>query len=102
MLTLELEINGKKKEFKQKGIKVRALRDMMKFQQKMDKVAKGELELSPLEQIDEMILLTANLFDDPKVNFDTIIDGIEADQLETVLGDLFNTVGGGEVTEKKK
>ena len=36
MITLKLEIDGKQKEFKQKSIKVRAMREMMKFQAKME------------------------------------------------------------------
>lgn len=102
MITLKLEINGKQKEFKQKSLKVRAMREMMKFQVTMEKVQKGELEISPLEQIDQMIVLVADIFDNPEVNFDTIIDGIEADKLEEVLGELFNNIGGGEAAPAKK
>lgn len=101
MLSLKLEINGKVKEFKQKSMKVRAMREMIKFQAKMEKVQNGEEEMSQLEQIDSMIILVADMFDNPEVNFDTIIDGIEADKLEEVLGDVFNAVGGEQVTEKK-
>ena len=43
MLTLKLEIDGKIKEFKQKSIKVRAMREMMKFQARMEKVESGEV-----------------------------------------------------------
>lgn len=96
MLSLKLEINGKKKEFKQKSIKVRAMRELLKFQAKMEKVEKGEEEMSQLEQIDSMIVLVADLFDNPDVNFDTIIDGINADELETTLGNVFADAMGGE------
>ncbi|MBL1008125.1 MAG: hypothetical protein JJO71_31355 [Escherichia coli] len=102
MITLKLEINGKQKEFKQKSLKVRAMREMMKFQVTMEKVQKGELEISPLEQIDQMIVLVADIFDNPEVNFDTIIDGIEADKLEEVLGELFNNIGGEAAPAKKE
>lgn len=101
MLSLKLENNGKVKEFKQKSIKVRAMREMIKFQAKMERVQNGEEEMSQLEQIDTMIMLVAEMFDNPEVNFDTIIDGIDADKLEEVLGDVFNSVGGEQVTEKK-
>ena len=74
---------------------------MIKFQAKMEKVQNGEEEMSQLEQIDTMIMLVADMFDNPEVNFDTIIDGIDADKLEEVLGDVFNSVGGEQVTEKK-
>ena len=102
MITLKLEIDGKQKEFKQKSIKVRAMREMMQFQAKMEKVQAGEIEMSPLEQIDQMIVLVADIFDNPEVNFDTIIDGIDADKLEDVLGEVFNNLGGGEAEPAKK
>nr|DAQ52213.1 MAG TPA: hypothetical protein [Caudoviricetes sp.] len=102
MITLKLEIDGKQKEFKQKSIKVRAMREMMKFQAKMEKVQAGEIKMSPLEQIDQMILLVADIFDNPEVNFDTIIAGVDSDKLEEVLGDVFNNLGGGEATAPKK
>ena len=102
MITLKLEIDGKTKEFKQKSIKVRAMREMMKFQAKMEKVQAGEIEMTPLEQIDQMIALVADIFDNPEVNFDTIIEGIDADKLEEVLGDVFNNLGGGEAAAPKK
>lgn len=102
MLTLKLEIDGKQKEFKQKSIKVRAMREMMKFQARMEKVQSGEIEMSPLEQIDTMIMLVADVFDNPEVNFDNIIAGVEADKLEEVLGGVFAAIGGGEATPAKK
>lgn len=102
MITLKLEIDGKQKEFKQKSIKVRAMREMMKFQAKMEKVQSGEEEMSPLEQIDTMIMLVAEIFDNPEVNFDNIIAGIDADKLEDVLGSVFNTIGGGQAAPAKK
>ncbi|UVX34513.1 MAG: hypothetical protein [Bacteriophage sp.] len=102
MISLKLEIDGKQKEFKQKSIKVRAMRELMKFQAKMEKVQSGELELSALEQIDQMIMLVADVFDNPEVNFDTIIDGIEADKLEETLSNVFNEMGGGEAAPAKK
>ena len=102
MITLKLEIDGKQKEFKQKSIKVRAMREMMKFQAKMEKVQAGELEMTPLEQIDQMIALVADIFDNPEVNFDTIIEGIDADKLEEVLGEVFNSLGGGDAEPVKK
>lgn len=102
MITLKLEIDGKTKEFKQKSVKVRSMREMMKFQAKMEKVQSGEEQMSPLEQIDAMVMLVADVFDNPEVNFDTIIDGVEADKLEEVLGGVFNAIGGGQAAPAKK
>lgn len=102
MLTLKLEIDGKTKEFKQKSVKVRAMREMMKFQARMEKVQTGEEKMSALEQIDTMVMLVAEVFDNPEVNFDNIINGVDADKLEEVLGGVFEAIGGGEATPSKK
>lgn len=102
MITLKLEIDGKTKEFKQKSVKVRSMREMMKFQARMEKVQSGEEEMSPLEQIDAMVMLVADVFDNPEVNFETIIDGVEADKLEEVLGGVFEAIGGGQAAPVKK
>lgn len=102
MITLKLEIDGKTKEFKQKSIKVRSMREMLKFQARMAKVDSGEEQMTELEQIDTMIMLVADVFDNPEVNFDTIIDGVDADKLEEVLGEVFEAIGGGEAAPAKK
>lgn len=102
MITLKLEIDGKTKEFKQRSVKVRSMREMMKFQARMEKVQSGEEEMSPLEQIDAMVMLVADVFDNPEVNFETIIDGVEADKLEEVLGGVFDAIGGGQAAPAKK
>ena len=102
MITLKLEIDGKTKEFKQKSVKVRSMREMMKFQARMEKVQSGEEQMSPLEQIDAMVMLVADVFDNPEVNFETIIDGVEADKLEEVLGGVFESIGGGQAAPAKK
>nr|DAT36909.1 MAG TPA: hypothetical protein [Caudoviricetes sp.] len=102
MITLKLEIDGKTKEFKQKSVKVRSMREMMKFQAHMEKVQSGEEQMSPLEQIDAMVMLVADVFDNPEVNFETIIDGVEADKLEEVLGGVFEAIGGGQAAPAKK
>jgi hypothetical protein len=102
MITLKLEIDGKTKEFKQKSIKVRSMREMLKFQARMAKVESGEEQMTELEQIDTMIMLVADVFDNPEVNFDTIIDGVDADKLEEVLSGVFEAIGGGQAEPSKK
>lgn len=102
MLTLKLEIDGKTKEFKQKSVKVRAMREMMKFQARMEKVQSGEEQMSALEQIDTMVMLVAEVFDNPEVNFDNIINGVDADKLEETLGGVFEAIGGGQAEPSKK
>lgn len=85
MLELKLRIDGKLRTFKQKDVSARAMRNMMAFYSKMEKVEKGKLELSELEMLDEMIVLVAGLFLDEAVNFDSILDGIKADELFPTL-----------------
>lgn len=102
MIKLKLEIDGKTKEFTQKSVKVRAMREMMKFQARMEKVQSGEEEMSALDQIDTMIMLVADVFDNPEVNFDNIINGVDADKLESVLGGVFEAIGGGMAEQPKK
>lgn len=102
MLELKLDMNGKKKVFKQNGVKVRTMREILKFQDTMDKVTKGEKELSALDQIDMMVQLIADMFDDPKVDFDAVIDGIEVNELQPTIENLFKELNGGAPVEDTK
>lgn len=102
MITLKLNVDGKQKEFKQSGVTVRAMRELMKFQVKMDKASKGEEEMTPLDQIDAMVMIITQIFSDPEVNFDNVIDGLNADELENVLTDVFTAMGGGQAAPAKK
>lgn len=103
MIELELKINGKKKTFKQQEISARAMRECIKFYEKVEKK-----DLSELEAIDSMIMIVANIFQDPQVTFDTILDGLSANELAPTLQRVFediNTMGSDEkkpqVTKKK-
>lgn len=103
MIELELKINGKKKTFKQQEISARAMRECIKFYEKVEKN-----DLSELEAIDSMIMIVANIFQDPQVTFDTILDGLSANELAPTLQRVFeqiNTMGSDEkkpqVTKKK-
>lgn len=103
MIELELKINGKKKTFKQQEISARAMRECIKFYEKVEKK-----DLSELEAIDSMIMIVANIFQDPQVTFDSILDGLSANELAPTLQRVFediNTMGSDEkkpqVTKKK-
>lgn len=94
MIELELKINGKKKTFKQQEISARAMRECIKFYEKVEKK-----DLSELEAIDSMIMIVANIFQDPQVTFDTILDGLNANELAPTLQRVFediNTMGSDE------
>lgn len=92
MLELKLKIEGKQKIFKQKEVSARAMRNMMAFYTKMEKAEKGKIELSELEMLDEMIVLVADMFLDPAVNFDAILDGLSADELFPTLQNVLEQV----------
>lgn len=92
MLELKIKIEGKPRTFKQKDVSARAMRNMMSFYTKMEKVEKGKLELSELEMLDEMIVLVAEMFPQPEVNFDSILDGLTADELFTTLQGVLENV----------
>ena len=78
------------------------MREMLKFQARMEKVQSGEEQMTELEQIDTMIMLVADIFDNPEVNFETIIDGVDADKLEEVLSGVFEAIGGEQAEPSKK
>lgn len=92
MLELKLKIEGKVKTFKQKEVSARAMRNMMAFYTKMEKAEKGKIELSELEMLDEMIVLVADMFLDPQVNFDSVLDGLSADELFPTLQNVLEQV----------
>ncbi|MBO1121624.1 hypothetical protein FQS88_07045 [Enterococcus casseliflavus] len=101
MIELKLKIEGKVKTFKQKEVSARAMRNMLQFYTKMEKVEKGESEMTEVEMLDEMIVLVAELFPNPDVNFDNILDGLSAEELfPTLQGVLEQVADMGKQTAK--
>lgn len=92
MIELKLKIEGKVKTFKQKEVSARAMRNMLQFYTKMEKAEKGELEMTEVEMLDEMIVLVAELFPNPDVNFDNILDGLSAEELFPTLQGVLEQV----------
>lgn len=92
MIELKLKIEGKAKTFKQKEVSARAMRNMLQFYTKMEKVNKGEASMTEVEMLDEMIVLVADLFVNPDVNFDSILDGLTADELFPTLQNVLDQV----------
>ncbi|MHC5226898.1 phage tail assembly chaperone G [Enterococcus sp. LJL99] len=91
MLELKLKIDGKTKTFKQKEVSARSMRNMLAFYSKTEK-SEEEKSLSELEMLDEMIVLVADLFPDPAVNFDSILDGLSAEELFSSLSNVLEQV----------
>lgn len=96
MIELQLKIEGKKKIFKQQDISARAMRECIKFYEKADKE-----ELSDLDAIDSMIAIVADIFQDPAVSFDSILDGLTANELGPTLQGIFEQINDLGSDEKK-
>lgn len=99
-ITLQNE-EGKSFTVKQKSITTRGMRELIKFHAQVEKVEAGEIEMSELQLIDEMIQLVADLFLDPRVTFDAIQDSISADDLMPTIEDIFSNAMGANDEVKK-
>ena len=96
MIELQLKIEGKKKIFKQQDISARAMRECIKFYEKADREG-----LSDLDAIDSMIAIVADIFQDPAVSFDSILDGLTANELGPTLQGIFEQINDLGSDEKK-
>lgn len=97
MIELQLKLDGKKKTFKQQDISARAMRECIMFYEKAEKE-----ELSDLDAIDAMIAITADIFQDPAVTFDAILDGLTASELVPALESVFEQINELGNNEKKQ
>lgn len=92
MIKIEL-INdkGETKTYTQSFINTRKFRSVLEFGMKVED---ENNQMSDLEQLDEMILLVASLFDTEAVTYDTILDGVEGQKIAEVLqGIIMDVVG---------
>ena len=96
MIELELNIEVKKKTFKQQEVSARVMRECIKFYEKAEKE-----EMSDLEAVDAMIVIVAGAFQDPDVTFDSILDGLSAKDLAPVLQRVFEQINDLGSDEKK-
>lgn len=99
-ITLQNE-EGKTFTVKQKSITTRSMRELIKFHAQVEKVESGELEMSELDMIDNMIQLVADMFTDPRVTFDAIQDSISAEDLMPTIEDIFSNAMGSNEEGKK-
>ncbi len=58
-------------------------------------------ELSDLDAIDSMIAIVADIFQDPAVSFDSILDGLTANELGPTLQGIFEQINDLGSDEKK-
>ncbi|WP_207940170.1 hypothetical protein DOK78_002363 [Enterococcus sp. DIV2402] len=100
-IKLQLKIDGKNRIFTQKTISARKMREMFKFYEKMEKLESEQGKISQLDVLDDMLILTENFFDAPEVNFDNLLDGIDAVDLMPTLQGVFEQVSEIGADEKK-
>lgn len=85
------------KTYTQTFIPARSLRTIFQFMTKIEKSKMNEME-----QLDGLVALIADLFQNPAVNFDSIYDGIAADKIADELNDILMGVLGGFAPEGKQ
>ncbi len=87
----------KKETHTQTRVPARSLRKVLQF------ISKTETEdLNDLEALDELIALVADSFATEKVNFDSILDGVEASKISDVLMGIVEKIMGDEDGKKQQ
>lgn len=97
-ISIELIIDGKKKKITQNGITVGAMRKIMKYYKRMEELEQLDA-MDQLEMIDDMIVLITEIFQDPRVDFETVENSILLDDLAGVFQDIVGKAMG--VDEKE-
>lgn len=91
-IRIELENeNGDKNVFEKNKVKGRAVRTAFKT---MQEVQKADENGDYTKQLDALISYVVSLFDNPKVTEDTLLDGLESEQLMSELMRVINDVIG--------
>lgn len=88
---------GQIETFTETFVSAKALRKVLEFGMKVEKG-----EMNELEQLDELVAIVAGLFRDERVNFDSILEGIEANKIGEVLNGIITQVIGGEAKKKEQ
>nr|DAI97050.1 MAG TPA: hypothetical protein [Caudoviricetes sp.] len=100
-IKIKFKLDGKNRTFTQQTINARKMRKLFKFYSDMSKVENGETTKSELDVLDDMLILVENFFDDKDVNFDNLLDGLDATELMPTLQDVFEQVSRLGQDEKK-
>lgn len=100
-IKIKFKLEGKNRTFTQQTINARKMRKLFEFYSDMSKVESGETTKSELDVLDDMLILVENFFDDKDVNFDNLLDGLEATELMPTLQDVFEQVAQLGQDEKK-
>lgn len=96
-LVLHNPETGKDETFTQNFVKARHLRQVIQFGVKTENG-----NLNALDQLDEMIGIVASIFENEKVTYDSILDGISSDKINETLDNIMSQVLGGEESEDVK
>lgn len=97
MLEFTLNIDGKKKTFKATEVNPRTMRQLISFYEKAEKE-----EMLESEAMDSMIMLAVNVFKNPLLDFDAVLDGFDSYRdMFDALQDLMKQINELESGEKK-
>ena len=100
-IKIKFKLDGKNRTFTQQTINARKMRKLFEFYSDMSKVESGETTKSELDVLDDMLILVETFFDDQDVNFDNLLDGLDATELMPTLQDVFEQVSRLGQDEKK-
>lgn len=103
-MSITLLLDGKKKTITQNGVTVGGMRKIMKYYKEMEQLEDGDT-VNQLEMIDKMIVLITELFNDPRVDFESIENSILLEDLAPLFQDIVGAamgVGEGEEPKKEK
>ncbi|MRB43183.1 hypothetical protein GH863_30700 [Bacillus thuringiensis] len=101
MIKLELDIKGKKNTFVAEKVSVRTMREMLGYYAKLEKAEKGELEISEIELLDDMINLVLSIFSGTKLTYDKLVDNVAFEDLLPLVQSVFEQVQGGQASKEK-
>ena len=73
MIELKLKIDGKNKIFKANKVNPKTMRNLIVFYEKFEKK-----EYSELEALDSMIMIAVDIFKNPLLDFDAILEGFDS------------------------
>lgn len=102
MIELQLKIDGKKKIFKANKVNPKTMRNLIVFYEKLEKE-----EFSELEALDAMIMIAVDVFKNPNLDFDAVLDGFDSFEemmqaLEKVMAQIQETESDGKKSKKEK
>ena len=101
MIKLQLDIKGKKNTFVAEKVSVRTMREMLGYYSKLEKAEKGELEISEIELLDDMINLVLSIFSGTKLTYDKLVDNVAFEDLLPLVQSVFEQVQGGQASKER-